>query len=226
MPRPFVLAVALGVALTLVAGSSARVKRVSITAPVEVGQDAVLIVSVEPRATCTISVTYETADDTRKPLVALGLGPKSGSRIRWRWRVPNDAVPTGARGTPITVACGASGTLRTRLVVGPVPQLPRILDARVVDRAASGKAVRVSYCFRSIPRSLWTKPSRLNVSVDNPRDDLGPLGIGWRVTTRCDTIIHPVGLIKPPYVLRYSVETIRGTRSKRGQIQLSGGRSN
>lgn len=221
VPRTLVLAAAAGVALALVAGSSATVKRVAITAPVGVGGEAVLVVAVEPRATCTISVTYETADDERKALAARGLGPKSGSRIRWRWRVPNDAVPTGARGTPITVTCGTSGTLRTRLVVGPVPQLPRILDARLVDRAASGRAVRVSYCFRSLPSSLWTKPSRLNVSVDNVRDALGPLGVGWRVTTRCDTILHPVGLIRPPYVLRYSVETVRGTRSKRGQIKLT-----
>ena len=221
MPRPLVLAVVAGAALALVAGSSATVKRVSITAPVEVGGEAVLIVSVEPRSTCRITVTYDTADDDRKPLTTRGLGPRSGSRIRWRWRVPSDAIPTGARGTPITVACGASGTLRTRLVVGPVPQLPRIVDARLVDRATSGRAVRVSYCFRSIPTSLWMKPSRLNVSVDNLRDDLGPVSVGWRVTARCDTILHPVGYIKPPYVLRYSVETIRGTRSKRGQLRVT-----
>ena len=207
--------------LALVAGSSATVKRVSITAPVAVGADAVLIVTVEPRATCAINVTYETADENRKPLVAPGLRPKSGGRISWRWRIPNDAVPTGARGAPIMVTCGDSGSFRTRLVVGPVPQLPRILEARLVDRGASGRAVRVSYCFRSIPSSLWTKPSRLNVSVDNLRDDLGALGVGWRVTARCDTILHPVGFIKPPYVLRYSVETVRGIRSKRGQIRLT-----
>lgn len=219
MPRPFVLVGAVGVALAFVAGSSATVKRVSMTAPVEVGAEAVLTVSVTPRASCTISVTYATATE-RKPLSAAGLGTKAGSRITWRWRIPKDAVPTGARGTPVTVRCTGSGTLRTRLVVGPVPRLPRILSAQLVDRAGFGKAVRVSYCFGSLPDDLWTKPARLHVSVDNVRDDQGPLSVGWRVLARCDTILHPVGYIKPPYLLRYSVETIRGTRSKRGQIRL------
>jgi hypothetical protein len=163
---------------------------------------------------------YVTANE-RRPLSAAGLGPKSGSRITWRWKMPGDADPTGARGTPVTVDCGSSGTLRTRLVVGPVPRLPKILDARLVDREGYGKAVRVSYCFRSLPRDLWTKPAQLHLSVDNPRDQQGSLSIGWRVTTRCDTIIHPVGSIQPPYVLRYSVETIRGTRSKRRQMRLA-----
>jgi hypothetical protein len=213
------MSVAVGIALAFVAGSSATVKRVSLTAPVAVGGRAALTVTVTPTTSCTIGVTYETASG-RKPLLAAGLGPKSGSRITWRWRVPKDAVPTGARGTPITVVCRSSGTLRTRLVVGPVPQLPKIVSARLVDRAGSGRAVRVSYCFPSLPSDLWTKPARLHVSVDNLRDDLGPLGVGWRVTSRCDTVLHPVGYIKPPYLLRYSVETIRGTRSKRGQIRL------
>jgi hypothetical protein len=218
--RLLLLAAAAGAALAVVAGSSATVKRVSITAPVAVGGKAALTVSVAPRSRCTISVTYQTADE-QNPLSAAGLGPKAGSRITWRWRVPGDAVPTGARGTPIEVRCVGSGTLRTRLVVGPVPRLPRILSARLVDRGGSGRAVRVSYCFSSLPGDLWTKPSRLHVSVDNPRDALGALGVAWRVTSRCDTIIHPVGFIKPPYVLRYSVESIRGIRSKRGQIRLT-----
>jgi hypothetical protein len=85
------------------------VRKVSLTSPVRAGRTASLTVSVSPRARCTIEVVYGTVVSK-----ARGLGPKSGSKITWRWRV-GTSTPAGR--WSIIVRCGESGTLRTKIRV-------------------------------------------------------------------------------------------------------------
>jgi len=84
----------------------------------------------------------------------------------------------------------------------------------------SGNAVRVGYCFGSMPANPWTRPWRLNLALDNRRDGQPPLSIAWKIPERCGTILHPVGGIKAPYTLRYYVESARDTRSRVEQIAV------
>ena len=74
------------------------VRKVSLTSPVRAGTNASLTVSVSPRAPCTIEVSYGKVVSKAK-----GLGPKSGSKITWRWRV-GTSTPRGR--WPIIVRCG------------------------------------------------------------------------------------------------------------------------
>ena len=124
------------------------------------------------------------------------------------------AVVTGAAGGVSTGARANSDT--TLRLAGTGPPLPRIVSARVVTGTRYGTAVSVSYCFGSLPAAPARKPWRLHLTVDNLGDGFPPLSHGWPVKRRCATVIHPVGGIKPPYVLRYSVETRVGTWSKQG----------
>ena len=100
------------VAISLFAASAAdgAVHKVSLT-PVHAGEYASLTVNVSPRARCTIEVLYDTVVSKAK-----GLGPKTGGRITWRWRV---GTSTHAGRWPIIVRCGQSGTLRLKLRVLP-----------------------------------------------------------------------------------------------------------
>ncbi len=102
------LALGGGIALAVVAGALGTVKRVSLTTPVVAGDYAQLSVRVTPRARCTIKVIYETTVSKAK-----GLGPKTGGRITWRWRVGTSTHPGR---WPIIVRCG-SGMLRTTIRV-------------------------------------------------------------------------------------------------------------
>jgi hypothetical protein len=100
------------------------------------------------------------------------------------------------------------------------PPLPVIRRAQVVTRTAYGRGIRVVYCFRTLPTNPWMRPWKLQLTVENLRDTLPPLSAAWTVTRRCGTVVHPVGPIKPPYLLRYSVESRRSTRSKVATITL------
>lgn len=100
------------------------------------------------------------------------------------------------------------------------PALPNIRSARIVVTEKFGRAARVSYCFRSLPNDVWRRPWRLHLTLENLADGLPPLSVPWKVTSRCAVVTQPVGGIKPPYLLRYSVESRRGTWSKRVQIQI------
>jgi Putative Ig domain len=103
------------------------------------------------------------------------------------------------------------------------PDLPRIRSARLVratHRGTSYRAVRVSYCFRSLPPNPARRPARLHLAVENLRDNLPPLSVGWRITRRCGVVTHPVGPIKPPYLLRISVESRSGTLSRQVSRRL------
>lgn len=100
------------------------------------------------------------------------------------------------------------------------PKLPRMLTARLVSGTRVGRAVRVRYCFGLLPKNPWTRPWRLHLTLDNVRDKQLPLSIPWRVRSRCGTILHPVGGIKVPYVLRYFVASRRDTRSQEAQIAV------
>jgi hypothetical protein len=66
-------------------------------------------VAVSPRSRCTIKVVYDTTVSH-----ALGLGPKTGTKITWRWKV-GSSTHTGR--WPVTVDCGKSGKLSLRLHV-------------------------------------------------------------------------------------------------------------
>ncbi len=100
------------------------------------------------------------------------------------------------------------------------PDLPRILSARVVLGTKFGTAVRVSYCYASLPSDPSRRPARLRLTVDNLKDDLPPLSLGWPVTTRCNTVIHPVSAIQQPYVVRYTTESQSGAWSEQGLLRL------
>lgn len=100
------------------------------------------------------------------------------------------------------------------------PPLPNIRSARIVMTEKYGRAARVSYCFRSLTSDVWRRPWRLHLTLENLADALPPLSIPWRVTKRCTVVTQPVGGIKPPYLLRYAVESRRGTWSKRAQMRI------
>ncbi|MBA2708343.1 MAG: hypothetical protein H0U59_11135, partial [Gemmatimonadaceae bacterium] len=87
------------------------VRKVSLTSPIRAGKDASLAVSVSPRARCTIEVIYGRVVSNVK-----GLGPKSGDKITWRWRVGTSTHPGR---WPVIVRCGTSGTLKLRIRVLP-----------------------------------------------------------------------------------------------------------
>lgn len=97
--------------LAVVATAGAAVRKVSLTTPVRAGEDAALTVTVSPRARCTIEVIYDTVVSKAK-----GLGPRTGGKITWRWRVGTSTHPGS---WPIIVRCGKSGTLRTKIRVLP-----------------------------------------------------------------------------------------------------------
>lgn len=106
-----VAALAVLLALLVVATAGASVRKVSLTTPVRAGDDAALTVMVNPRARCTIEVIYDTVVSKAK-----GLGPKTGGRITWRWKVGTSTHPGR---WPIIVRCGKSGTLKVTLRVLP-----------------------------------------------------------------------------------------------------------
>jgi hypothetical protein len=137
----------------------------------------------------------------------------------WTWEAEGNSCT--APPSPFTARVQSRQSARVNAPAGPrgYPSLPKIKDIRVV-RANYGKAVRVSYCFGSMPTDPWRRPARLHLTIENLRDKLSPVSVGWRVTERCGSITHPVGPIKPPYLLRYAVESRRSTWSKRGQIRL------
>jgi hypothetical protein len=106
---PVLLAV--GVTLVTVGAAQGAVRRVSFNSPVHAGDDAVLTVNVTPRARCSITVTYDTVVSRAK-----GVGPKTGGRITWRWRVGTNTHPGR---WPVLINCGASGRLRLTIRVLP-----------------------------------------------------------------------------------------------------------
>jgi micrococcal nuclease len=75
------------------------------------GSYASLTVNVTSRSRCTIQVIYDTVVSQAK-----GLGPKTGGRITWRWRVGTSTHPGS---WPIIVKCGKAGTLRTKIRLLP-----------------------------------------------------------------------------------------------------------
>ncbi|MFN0153111.1 MAG: Vps62-related protein [Gaiella sp.] len=101
------------------------------------------------------------------------------------------------------------------------PALPETLSARVEHGTPYGKAMEVSYCFPTLRTPPSKRPRRLHLSVENVKDNLPPLSVGWEVAKRCAKVIHPIGPIKPPYLLRYSVESRTGTRSKPAVVRVA-----
>jgi hypothetical protein len=101
---------ATALACVYVAPTFGAVRRISFTSSVSPNESAALVVAVSPRARCTIKVVYDTTVSH-----AQGLGPKTGTRITWRWKVGS---ATHAGSWPVTVDCGKSGRLALRLHVG------------------------------------------------------------------------------------------------------------
>lgn len=109
-------------ALIAVGAAGAAVKSISLTTPVVAGSYASLTVNVLPRARCTGQVSYEPN--------AIRLGPGTGGRISWRWRVAADTKPGS---WPLVVSCGKSGTLRTRItILAATPEVPLADAAKAV----------------------------------------------------------------------------------------------
>jgi hypothetical protein len=100
---------AAAVACVCAAMASAAVRKVSFTASKSANSEATLVVAVTPRSRCTITVVYDTTVSH-----AQGLGPKTGSRITWRWKVGSSTHPGS---WPVTVDCARSGKLTLRLRV-------------------------------------------------------------------------------------------------------------
>ena len=98
-----------GLALVLATPASATVRKVKFTAVVSPNDYASLTVSVTPRAKCRITVEYDTVVSKAK-----GLGPKTGTKITWRWKVGSTTHPGR---WPVTVDCGGSGKLSLKLRV-------------------------------------------------------------------------------------------------------------
>lgn len=97
------------VMLVFSASAGAAVTKVSFTSVVSPNDYASLTVSVSPKARCTIKVVYQTTVSQAK-----GLGPKTGTKVTWRWKVGSS---THAGRWPVTVDCGESGKLSLRLRV-------------------------------------------------------------------------------------------------------------
>lgn len=104
------LVAALAFALLVPASASARVRLVAVTTS-SPGSYATLVAAVSPAATCNITVHYKSG-----PSRARGLGSKRSvaGRVSWTWKVGTNTTPGR---WPITVSCGAAGTLRTSFVV-------------------------------------------------------------------------------------------------------------
>jgi acyl dehydratase len=111
LSRLAAIAVFISAALVLATPASATVRKVRFTAVVSPNDYAVLTVNVSPRARCSITVVYDTTVSH-----ARGLGPKTGGRITWRWKVGSS---THAGRWPVRVNCGTSGKLALRLRVLP-----------------------------------------------------------------------------------------------------------
>jgi hypothetical protein len=103
------LVIVLFLALALAGPASAAIRVVAFTRTVEPNGYASLTVTVKPRARCTITVIYDTVVSRAK-----GLGPKTGGKITWRWKVGST---THAGRWPVRVNCGGSGKLNLRLRV-------------------------------------------------------------------------------------------------------------
>jgi hypothetical protein len=155
-----------------------------------------------------------------------GQSPKSPG-VQRAWTDPTgwEADTDGCSPLTFTAKARSAAPPSTDRSTGPsaqdaTPPLPRIRTARIVTGTRYGKAVRVSYCFSALSSDPDRRPWRLRLTVDNLKDGFPPLSHGWPVTRRCGTIIHPVGGIKGPYVLRYSVESRSGTWSKHAQMRV------
>jgi hypothetical protein len=109
MRRSIALLVALIVAGVLVSTAGASVRKVRFTAVVSPNEYASLTVSVSPRARCAITVIYDTTVSH-----ARGLGPKTGGRITWTWKVGSS---THSGRWPVVVNCSTSGKVSLRLRV-------------------------------------------------------------------------------------------------------------
>lgn len=123
---------------------------------------------------------------------------------------PPSPLRLRAQGPSASAAPGAEGK----------PPLAKIKAAKLVPTKI-GRALRVHYCFASLPTAPSRRPTRLHITVENRQDSLPPLTTGWRITKRCNTVLHHLGPIKPPYVFTYAVQSRTGTWSKRVPIRVS-----
>ncbi len=103
--------VLLGAGLVGATVASAAVERIALTSTVTAGRSAKLTVSVSPKARCTLRVTAKYRNSVPR---AQELGPKTGGRVTWRWRIGPNVEPGRL---PVIVRCGESGTLKTSITI-------------------------------------------------------------------------------------------------------------
>lgn len=88
----------------LASAQQLQIKLVNISSPATPGKDATIAVHTSPRATCKITVQYDSG-----PSKAKGLGPKTADargNVKWTWRV---GAKTKKGTWPITVSCSQKG---------------------------------------------------------------------------------------------------------------------
>jgi hypothetical protein len=109
--RKVITTAVVAASLVLPSSALASVRLVGVTSPASPGSYATLTAAVAPGATCTIVVHYKSG-----PSQAQGLYAKrsSSGRVRWTWMVGTRTTPGR---WPITVSCGAAGTLQTSFLV-------------------------------------------------------------------------------------------------------------
>ena len=119
-PRfPLLVGLLATIALTLAASAfaiapttTASVRLIRVTSPASAGSNATLTAQVSgSRTACSIAVYYKSG-----PSRAQGLYSKRtvNGRVSWTWMVGTRTTPGR---WPISVACGAAGSLRTSFLV-------------------------------------------------------------------------------------------------------------
>ena len=109
MKRCLALMVVVVLAAVFVSAAAAAVRVTKRPGRVSTGDMASVMVSVSPKARCTIGVYYSTTASR-----AAGLGAKRGTKITWTWRVGSNTKP----GTwPVKIDCGKSGKAQTSVTV-------------------------------------------------------------------------------------------------------------
>jgi N-acetylglucosamine-6-sulfatase len=128
------LIIAITAVLIAPLAASAAVRLVRLTSPVSPGDSVTLSVRVSPSSvTCSVTVLYR-----GRPVRSAALKPKraSGGRVTWTWRLGKLTAPGR---WPISVRCGAAGSIKTSVVVRvrQVPKEPPNIVVVIADDQAA-----------------------------------------------------------------------------------------
>jgi arylsulfatase A-like enzyme len=141
------LTIAIAAILVTPLAASGAVGIVRLTSPVYPGSSVTLSVRVSPsRVTCTIRVMYKSG-----PARSAALKPKrpSGGRVTWTWKLGRLTAPGR---WPIYVRCGGAGSIKTFIVVRPVPKEPPNIVIVITDDqpALDGRLIKQMPTVRSL----------------------------------------------------------------------------